>query len=1072
MTNLHNLPPEIKTVIVNELARQKILLPGDEPIGYEYADTQLAALAALARTNKFFNVVATPMLYDNGVRRHPYLLCWATDIGNVEIMKKLLWTGLIDPNDAIIRFQAEYSPWDPNVESSKELFYRFYRRDGHCFQSQGMYRRRLTQRNAPMDEIDALYGYALGDEWSRSESGSSISTSTSAEDGFPMPLTDSASDSDSESEDTETSGGFDDEETGSQEELRGQEDAGISANDGAASEAPSTGNSSDDDSSEDASVSDDYSDGEDVGSEDGTDTVAAPAHATPFPLPDVGVDSDDDSDDPSEWGEPGRVLCEADVTHVMYEGYLRFPDYDDREDMDNTDIEGMYWKPIHIAARMGNMEALELLLNNGALVNVSSQGFCRSECHQVPGPAIYWEYPAEYPAWTPLHVALCHGHIGVAKRMMEHCEYLQERLLNFNGMPWQVLPRFISAIRHGHMDLAEWCLQQGWERDAVNAKNAEIEGATMLFRVFWEATDAKNFEAALEVLLRNGADINHDLGKGQTVLMEACLWGFFDEAIALIKAGAKVDITLHGFNQNIQNARAYDGRRRDTPIVEEGCGLLEICCGPTPVLRQPRDLIDATLHSRVSYPRRRAPDWKTDSSAQREVVRLLLDSPARAVGKRNPLQIACSSHNVETLSMLLDLGMDAASASTDNLTPLESVVLGYDHFSNLDAYIACMDLLRQHLSKRSKSKDSFICTQTLQNVLHSGMLYYNTNNSRRVWAALVDFVTGGLADGNIQSEGGITLLMTLFHDGFDMHQLAMRLLEHGVKTPTKTEWYGIWSNMNVRVQAARFEPRASFASSEEAYSFCKAMDPKEHFLHDPFYLAAAMATKQQSLVDAIVKYGHMQNKWWITYPVWVDSPDQPPYVPAMKEAYLRQHDAFEDQPAGSSKQPESVKAIDAGSDIECESDERCLCTGGTHEDDCFYFTYPKSRHCLVFLTKRHAGWSLFHLAIRFRQYDVVKKLVEEGVDVNETTKNGWSPGYIMCVKEWFDEKIVKYLVAHGVNPHVGRSGRWASPLHYARQEGADPRAADLMLEAFTLSRRPSPRKTLRPPTTSSRKQRM
>ncbi|KXH39113.1 hypothetical protein CNYM01_12639 [Colletotrichum nymphaeae SA-01] len=1040
MTNLHNLPPEVKIFIVNELARQETLLPGEHPIGYEYADAQLAALAALARTNKFFNVVATPLLYENGVRRHPYLLCWATDISHVGIMRKVLRTNLAEPNVAMIRFQAEYSPWDPKAESSKELFWRFYRRDGHRFQDQAMYQGRPSRRHTIMDEIlapddleaetDEELADLQGFLWGGIESDNDWSSSS---DHYSSSDDDSASDG---------------EESGGEEEVEGEEDAHVVAGDGLAPVASSADNSADDNSfedgsSEDASVADDFSEGEDVGSEDGLDMAAAPepvASFPPFPLPDVG-EYDDDSDST----DPGRR--EIDVSHVMHEGYLGCPQYDD-EDMDNIDILGMYWMPVHMAARVGNMEALELLLEYGALVNVSSQGFCRSECHQVPGPALYWDhYTVGYPAWTPLHVALCHGQIDVAKRMMEHCGHLQERLLNNSATtePWQVLPRFISAIRHGHMDLAEWCLQQGSGRDAVNARQPGLKGATLLWRAFWEATDAKNFEAALRLLLRNGADINHDLGKGHTILMEACLYGLFDEAIALIKAGAKVDITFDEFNRRTLVGLSYHERSIRMPFGVRKCGLLEICCGPTPIIRRPDEFARPTMDSRLPWPRRRGPDWKTDSSAQREVIRLLLDSPARAVGKRDPLQIACYSHNVTTLSMLLELGVDATSASTDNLTPLECATLTSRWFKSrewFDSYSECIDLLRQHLIKRPKGNDSSRCNQALHNVMSSGILDLNTDYSRRIWVALVGLVTHGLADGNSQDDQRFNLMTRLFSHGFDMYQLALRLLKHGVKAPTRKEWYAIWGNMNIRIQAARIHPCDSFGSSEEAYRFCEAMDPKERFLKDPFFLAVAMAAKEQSLVDALVNHGRYKSVW-ISYPSWVGSPETP-YVPEAEVTFFRQFEDFEP--------PKSVEAIDDGSDIECESDtERCWCAG-THKPDCYFSPNPKTRNCLMFLSLRHAGWSLFHLAIRFRQYGAIKMLVEQAANiVHETTGNGWSAGYIMCVKEWFDKKIFKFLLAHGVDPHVGRSGRWASPLEYAREKGSDPRAVRLMLEAYPIA---------------------
>ncbi|OHE94181.1 hypothetical protein CORC01_10519 [Colletotrichum orchidophilum] len=966
MTNLRDLPPELKIAIVNELGREKPVFPKNPPINHRCADIQIAALGALALTDRFFNCIVTPLLYENGVLRHPYLLCWATDIGNVNIMHKALRTGMISPNNAIIRYQTEYQPWNPKTESSKELFWRFYRRDGQWFQSPRHYVGRLFEAQNPYE----------------------ISSSEDVSE-------------DDQSEDMErslTSG----------------------------------------DSSEDASVTDDYSDGEDLESEEDAasdaETDAADGLLPQIAAVGSGADSDAASDTDSESDEAQWRL---DKRNIMFEGYLRFPDYDDMEDVDNRDIRGMYWMPIHIAARAGNMQVLELLLEFNALVNVSSKGFCYNLC-TTSSKAIYWpDENGTYPAWTPLHVALCHGHTNVAKRIIDECEHLQERLLCFQEAEWQSLPRFISAIRHHHMGLAEWCLQQGSVKENVNAMNIKLHGATMLWRAFWEADDSETFEAALRILLRNGADIDHDLGKGHTLLMEACLYGYFEEAIALIKAGANVEITLDDFNIDTPLGQAWDDLHSRFPFGVEGCSLLEICCGPPPVLSSPWRGAHAPFPRRVN-----------SEVLAPQLIRLLLESPARSVGKRDPLQIACYSHNKTAISTLLQSGMDITSVSIDNLTPLECATLLPERFSPQDwlhTFQKCMEKLTKHLVKRPKSEVKPAGNAALRNIMDSFSTVLKMDISKgQVSAGCL--VTLGLADVNMRDTQDRTLLINLFVDGFYQEWLATKLLKLGARIerrPGRDDLAAIWSEVGINDELSL----ETFERSKEAYKFLTKIDKENRFRREPFFLAVAMAANNQYIVDSMLR--HIQlDTLWITYP---EGPQVSNHIPI---------DQVEGRTASSSGPGEVTESSDASSDIESDrGHELCDCENTIHRGPCERPMWTGPRDGLLILRERYSGWSLFHLAIRFGQLNVVTKLLKRGANVHERTDSGWSPGYIICSEQCYNSRILIHLLAHGVNPHIGGHRGWTSPLDHALSKG-NLEAAKLMIKAYPLEKSPAARNHL------------
>ncbi|KAI8309084.1 hypothetical protein K4K61_002113 [Colletotrichum sp. SAR11_59] len=131
MTNLRRLPPELKIAVVDFL-----FLPGWLGNDSKEQDVIIKALAALSLSDRFFNLIAEPKLYDLGPLRHPYLLCWATDVGYVNAMRKILSSSRGYAQTSVIRYRPQdtYKEWNRDTESAKQRFDQRYRTDAKAFQ--------------------------------------------------------------------------------------------------------------------------------------------------------------------------------------------------------------------------------------------------------------------------------------------------------------------------------------------------------------------------------------------------------------------------------------------------------------------------------------------------------------------------------------------------------------------------------------------------------------------------------------------------------------------------------------------------------------------------------------------------------------------------------------------------------------------------------------------------------------------------------------------------------------------------------------------------------------------------
>ncbi|KAL1836132.1 hypothetical protein VTJ49DRAFT_5543 [Mycothermus thermophilus] len=224
---------------------------------------------------------------------------------------------------------------------------------------------------------------------------------------------------------------------------------------------------------------------------------------------------------------------------------------------------------IHLAARSGHLDVLDLLLRHNAAVDVRSIRFCA--CTPQRGLLNHLEYPeddeAQYeeedltaqatppgpgPApgwWTPLHVAICHGQTDAARLLLgkgKATPLLETHADGVVATQSVDSPRLIcygaSALHHaaafGLTDLVTHLLDSKIITDVDIRDNHSLTP-------FYHAYACRRWDTTVPLLLARGADINHAATMyipytAITALGEACRLGDFSVADRLISLGADV----------------------------------------------------------------------------------------------------------------------------------------------------------------------------------------------------------------------------------------------------------------------------------------------------------------------------------------------------------------------------------------------------------------------------------------------------------------------------------------------------------------------------------------------------
>ncbi|KAH9909091.1 ankyrin repeat-containing domain protein [Xylariomycetidae sp. FL2044] len=320
----------------------------------------------------------------------------------------------------------------------------------------------------------------------------------------------------------------------------------------------------------------------------------------------------------------------------------------------------IHWTPLHIAAREGRSETVDLLLSHGADIDASGLGVCLCKRSYIG----IWELdsdqvlPEEYfSCWTPLHIAICNGCQQTAQLLLSHgaSPILEVGIATDMGELERTAVRetpadedhagedsqvtaLHQASYHGLLDTVKFILDGGYQ-SLVDAK--DHNGQTP----FAYACIAPRVDGeTLSYLQEKGADINVDLGGGATPLLEACWHGRYETAIELVDLGADVNAVLN-------------------PV---GVTPLHACC----FLSTP-----ATKCSRK---------WNLKNEEMRlQVVRRLISAGAKVDARdtdgETPLSRAAQSCFLPVAKALVAAGADISTRNDDGDTLLTGFLTGRCH---------------------------------------------------------------------------------------------------------------------------------------------------------------------------------------------------------------------------------------------------------------------------------------------------------------------------------------------------------------------------------------------------------
>ncbi|KAH6637277.1 ankyrin repeat-containing domain protein [Chaetomium tenue] len=216
---------------------------------------------------------------------------------------------------------------------------------------------------------------------------------------------------------------------------------------------------------------------------------------------------------------------------------------------------------LHLAAREGHTDFVNLLLANGASVNSSSRWFC--PCRPPRG---LWQTMLDQPTsghllkpvdWLPLHAAICSSHIEIAKSLLLAGATVVRNPPN-GPASYGALHQAAAA---GHVDLVRYILDTHPE---IDVDVPDELGMTPFYHAYinarWDSTipilmaRGANINSRVRVVCnRRHGDVRDSVRLDATPLAEACRLGRFEDALKLIDLGADVTMGVQLGNRFIFN---------------------------------------------------------------------------------------------------------------------------------------------------------------------------------------------------------------------------------------------------------------------------------------------------------------------------------------------------------------------------------------------------------------------------------------------------------------------------------------------------------------------------------------
>lgn len=191
--------------------------------------------------------------------------------------------------------------------------------------------------------------------------------------------------------------------------------------------------------------------------------------------------------------------------------------------------------PLHVAAKYGQREAAEWLIDHGANIDAASYRFCDAL-------VVYWRQyftSAWRPGWTPLFAALNHEQAATA-------ELLVSRKAELTNMHTRRRRLFIPALHVAAANGMTSVIKMLAQAEDFDVNSRDFNGNTALHYAsqYWPREDVTSEEkdtvtaSPIPLLLSLGAEIEGVNNRLQNPLIHACWLGNWVAATQLVQAGA------------------------------------------------------------------------------------------------------------------------------------------------------------------------------------------------------------------------------------------------------------------------------------------------------------------------------------------------------------------------------------------------------------------------------------------------------------------------------------------------------------------------------------------------------
>ncbi|XP_063407048.1 ankyrin-1-like [Mytilus trossulus] len=651
---------------------------------------------------------------------------------------------------------------------------------------------------------------------------------------------------------------------------------------------------------------------------------------------------------------------------------------DNKADINSRDTYGQ--TALHSACQNGHTETVKILMEFGMNANQKNKNgrtplylACGQGRHDtvkylldLNGQALISRVDTTIKTEkgsSPLHRACFKGHLEVVKLLIDVGMNLNDTT-NAGSTP------LYQACLKGHYETVKFLLDLNGQvlNSRVDTTIKQKDGLSILHIACF-----KGHLEVVKLLIDVGMNLNDTTNAGYTPLYMACPNGHYETV--------KYLLDLNGQTLN---------SRVDTTIKEkDGWSVLHIACfkGHLEVVKL---LIDVGMNLNDTTKMNSTPLHMACQNGHYETVKYLLDlKNGKTLNSRvdttiketdgwSALHIACFNGHLEVVKLLIDVGMNLNDTTTINFTPLYMACQN-GHYETVKYLLDLNDkTLNSRVDTTIKQKDGW-------SVLHIACF----EGHLEVVKLLIDV---GM-DLNDTTTINFTPLYMACQNGH--YETVKYLLDLNDKT------------INSRVDTTIKE--------KDGLSVLHIACFEGHLEVVKLLIDVGMNLNDTTTINFTPLYMACQNGHYETVKYLLDLNDKT--LNSRVDTTIKQKDGWSVlHIACFQGHLEVVKLlIDVGMNLNDTTTINSTplleaCQNGHYETVKYLLDLnDKTLNSRVDTTiKQKDGWSVLHIACFKGQLEVVKLLVDVGMNLNDTTNAGYTPLYQACRKGRFD--IVKYLI--------------------------------------------------------------